>query len=195
MVAMIASVLFLADVLPMMTVCALAAVVVAAAFDGPRKYKRRALVGALLGMLFGIIDHYPVRILVSALTSPLSEPMDRLVSVSIGAIFAAFAAAVAGAAVAGHAGQTSRSVRKCAAIGAGFGLVAGMANAAVAMVVPGVGIEPTTDIIVVLALLSAVVVLLVVAQIGVDSVLAIIAFRFVRRRWGAAPPAANAGTC
>ncbi len=189
MVTMIALIVVLADVLPMMVVCALAAVVVVAAFDDPGMYRNRALLGALVGMSFGIIDHYPVRILVSALTSPLSDPMDRLISVSIGVIFTACAATVAGAAVAGQAGPTSRSVRRCAVIGAGFGLAAGIANAAVAMAVPGVGIEPTTDIVVVLAMVSAVVALSVVAQIAIDAVLAVIAFRFVRRKWGAAPPA------
>ncbi|MCY4558395.1 MAG: hypothetical protein OXF79_18880 [Chloroflexi bacterium] len=171
-----------ASVLPMMAVCALAAVVAAAAFDGPRRYGRRVLIGSLIGLPFGIIGHYPVRILVLLLTSTWSDPMERLLAVSIGAIVTALAAAVAGAATAKLSSVASRSVRKCAAIGGGFGMVAGIANAAVAMVVPGVGVEPTTDIIVVLALVSAAAGLSVAAQIAVDAVLAIIASRLVRSR-------------
>ena len=146
------------------------------------RYGNRAFVCALIGMLFGITHHYPVRLLISVLTSPSSDTMGHLVSVSVGVTFTAFAAAVAGAATAGLSSLTSRSVRKCAVIGGGFGLVVGIANAAVAMAVPGVGIEPTTDAAVVLALVSAVVALLVVSKIVVDAVLAIIVFRFVRSR-------------
>ena len=179
---MIVLIFVLGHVLPMMAVCALAAVVAAAAFDGPRRYGRRVLIGSLIGVPFGVIGHYPVRILVLLLTSTWSDQMDRFLAVSIGAIFTALAAAVAGAATAKLSSVTSRSVRKCVVIGGGFGLVAGIANAAVAMVVPGVGIEPTTDVIVVLALVSAVVGLSVAAPIAVDAVLAIIASRLVRSR-------------
>ena len=182
MVTMIGQIFVLGHVLPMMAVCALAAVVAAAAFDGPRRYGRRVLIGSLIGVPFGIIGHYPVRILLLLLTSTWSDPMDRLLAGSIGVIITALAAAVAGAATANLSSVTSRSVRKCAVIGGGFGLVAGIANAAVAMVVPGVGVEPTTDIIVVLAMVSAAVGLSVSAQIAVDVVLAIIVSRFVRSR-------------
>ncbi len=177
-----------ASVLPAMVVCALASVVAAGAFNAPVSYWRIAFVGAAIGLVFGIADFYLVRLLVYTLASSLPDQSDRLFRVVVGVVFAALAAALsatAASSIAAKPGSAPRPVPVPAIVGGGFGVVAGIANAAIGMAVPGVAVEPTTDTAVVLALVSFTIALSVVAIVVADVILAAVAFRFVRRRWGA----------
>ena len=175
------------SVLPTMAICALSSVVSAGTANPPVGYGRLAAIGALIGMAFGIAGFYLLIMLTSALAALLPPEMGPLAHVSVHAAFGAVAAAVSAlttAPLVTGSGSTAPPASGLVVIGGAFGLVAGIANAAIGIAVPGVGVEPTTDIYVVLAMVSTVAAVLVVAKVVADVVLAMLAFWFVRRRWG-----------
>ena len=181
-----------------MVVCALASVVTAGAFNSSLSYGRTALVGAAVGLVLGIADFYLVRLLVYALASPLPDRLDHLMNVAVSVIFVAAAAALsatAASSMVARSGSTPRSVPAPAIVGGGFGLVAGIANGAIGMIVPAIGLSPTGGLSAIAMIYIMIAAGLILASIIVDGTLAFIAFRFVRRRWGAAAPATATGTC
>ena len=186
-----------------MVVCALASAVTAGAFNPSLSYGRTALVGAAVGLVLGIADFYLVRLLVYALASPLPDRLDHLMNVAVSVIFVAAAAALsatAASSIVARSGSTPRSVPAPAIVGGGFGLVASIANGAIGMIVPAIGLSPTgglSAIAMIYIMIAAGLILasIILASIIVDGTLAFIAFRFVRRRWGAAAPATATGTC
>ena len=181
-----------------MVVCALASAVTAGAFNPSLSYGRTALVGAAVGLVLGIADFYLVRLLVYALASPLPDRLDHLMNVAVGVIFVAAAAALsatAASSMVARSGSTPRSVPAPAIVGGGFGLVASVANGAIGMIVPAIGLSPTGGLSAIAMIYIMIAAGLILASIIVDGTLAFIAFRFVLRRWGAAAPATATGTC
>ena len=178
--------------------CVLVAVVSAAAVDAPGRYRKAAMVGLPVGIIFGVASVYSVVYLGVtgrlALLLALAQ-LDRIASSAISVMFAILAGAIAGAAAGAVATRNADGVRRCATAGVAFGLVMGIANAAVApfvwnVVFPAmeaVGVERPRAVAFGAATMAI--------GVMVDLALALIAFRFVRRRWGLATPATATGTC
>ena len=190
--------IFFAAVLVWAFLCLLSAVVSAAAVDAPVSYRKAVMTGVGVGAIFGIASIYLVSFIGMAsylftLLAPVD--LDRFAPAFSSVLLAILAAAIAGAVVGALATRGTTGIGRCAAVGAVFGLVVGIANAGVPSVVQSVLI-PAMEIAG-LDRPSAVTfgVATMVLGVIIDIALAIIAFRFVRRRWGPAPPATATGTC
>ena len=174
--------------------CVLVAVVSAAAVDAPGRYRKAATAGLVVGVHFGIAS---VGLLANfgvvghLFTLLAMVQLDRFASVLISVLFAIVAGSLAGATAGVVATRNAAGVRRCATVGVAFGLVMGIANALVAPFVGNVmfpameamGVESPR------ALVFGSVTMAI--GVTVDLVLAAVAFRFVRRRWAAAPIASS----
>lgn len=177
--------------------CVLAAVVSVAAVAEPVSYRKAAIVGVVVGVIFGVATVCLVKYLgVAGLLFNLLA-LVQLGGIAPGVIsllFATLADAIAGATAGRFATRDTSRMRRCATVGVAFGLVLGIANAAVAPVwtnafipaLEAVGIGPLSAVSFGVATM--------VSGVIIDLALAVIAFRFVRRRWGAPSPATAAGT-
>ena len=187
-------VIFVASALIWAFFCVLVAVVSVAAVAGPVSYRKAAMVGVVVGAIFGVVT-------VSLVVYPgvAGRLFSLLALVQLGGIapgvisllFAILAGAIAGATAGRFATRDTSNMRWCAMVGVAFGLVLGIANAAVAPVwinalipaLEAVGIGPLSPVSFGVATM--------VSGVIVDLALAAIAFRFVRRRWGAAAPSTH----
>ena len=175
--------------------CVLVSVVSVASVAGPASYRRAATVGLVVGVIFGLSSVGLVRYLgvVGYLFTLLAlVQLGGIAPGVISLLFAILAGAIAGAAAGRFATRDAFGMRRCATVGVAFGLVLGVSNAAVtpvwtnalipALEAVGIG-RPSAVWFGAAAMASGVI---------VDLALAVIAFRFVRRRWGA--PASATGT-
>ena len=172
--------------------CALVAMVAGAAVNGRTSYWKGALVGMLVGAVFGIIIVYlisSVGTVTFFLTFLFPAPLDRFSPNLASILLTAMAAAITGLAVGVSAGQSAPVVRRCVIVGVVFGLVLSIADVAVSLAaipaIEGAG----------LGSLSAVTFGLVSMIVGatIDVALTVFSFRFVRRRWGGASTATATG--
>ena len=188
---------FYASALIWAFLCVLVAIVAGAAAGSRTRHWRTALAGLLVGAVLGVIivsltsfGGGAIFFLISALPSPI----DRFSLYIVSFLFSGIAAALVGLAVGLLEGRSAAIVRRCVVVGLAFGLVLGIANAAVAPVwmnalgpaLEAVGIGPLSAMSFGVATMAT--------GVTVDLALAVIAFRFVRRKWGAPPPATAAGT-
>ena len=178
--------------------CVLVAVVSAAAVDAPGRYRKAAIVGLVVGVIFGIASVgllANVGVVGRLFTLLAMVRLDRFASVLISVLLAILAGAIAGAAAGAVATRNTVGVRRCATVGVAFGLVMGIANAAVAPVWAN-ALIPALEAVGI-GRLSAVWfgAATMVSGVMLDLSLAAGAFRFVRRRWGAVPPATATRTC
>ena len=172
--------------------CVLVAIVAGAAAGSRTSHWKRALVGALVGAMFGIITSALVRFFGTVtvfLISVLSASFDRFALYIAGILLSVAAAALAGLAVGLLERRSAAVVRRCVIVGIAFGLVLGIANVvglhvwghALIPALEAVGFGPLSAVSIGAATMAS--------GVMVDLALAAVAFRFVRRRWGAAPPA------
>lgn len=171
--------------------CVLVAIVAGAAVGSRTRHWKTALTGLLVGAAFGVI-------IVALLSSARAESF-FLVSLSLillnsfaiyfaGILLGVAAAALAGLAVGLLERRSGVIVRRCVIVGGIFGLALGIANAAVFPVwenalipaLEAVGIGPLSAVSIGVASM--------ISGVMVDLVIAVVAFRFVRRRWGAPSP-------
>ncbi len=155
------------------------------------------MVGALVGAAFGVITGALVSF-VGAVTffliSVLPAPVDRYALYLTGILLSVTAAALAGLAAGLLERRSAAIVRRCVIVGVIFGLALGIANAAVSPVWENTLI-PALDAVGISRWSAASFgVATMVIGVIVDLALAIIAFRFVRCKWGAATPATDTVT-
>ena len=168
--------------------CVLVAIVAGAAAGNRTSHWKRALVGLIVGAAFGVIIVALISV-VGAVSFFLAYLLQSLLD-SFGIYFAGILIGVAAAALAGLAvGLLERRsaviVRRCVIVGAIFGLALGIANAAVLPVwenalipaLEAVGIGHPSAVSFGAATMAS--------GVMVDLALAVAAYRFVRRRWGA----------
>ena len=172
--------------------CVLIAIVAGAAAGSRTSHWKRALVGALVGAMFGVITSALVSFFGTVtffLISVLPAPVARFALYIAGILLSVAAAALAGLAVGLLERRSAAIVRRCVIVGVIFGLALGIANAAVSPVWMNV-LGPALEAVGIARLPAASFgVATMVSGVIVDLALAIIAFRFVRRKWGMAPPA------
>ena len=111
--------------------CVLVAIVAGAAAGSRTSHWKRALVGALVGAMFGIITSALVRFFGTVtvfLISVLSASFDRFALYIAGILLSVAAAALAGLAVGLLERRSAAVVRRCVIVGIAFGLVLGIAN-------------------------------------------------------------------
>ena len=178
--------------------CVLVAVVSVAAVAGPVSYRKATIVGVVVGVIFGVATVSLVKYLGVAGRLFNLLALLQLGGIAPGVIsllFAILAGAIAGATAGRFATRDTSGMRRCATVGVAFGLALGIANAAVTPVsinalipaLEAVGIGRLSVVWIGAATM--------VSGVIVDLALAVVAFRFVRRRWGATPPATATGTC
>lgn len=178
--------------------CVLVAVVAAAAVDVPGRYRKAAAAGVIVGVIFGFASVSVVTnlgLVGRLITLIAMVQLGSIAPVILSVLFAIVAGSIAGAAAGTVATRNAVGVRRCATVGVAFGLVIGIANAAVAPVWANALIPALESLGV--GRFSAVWfgVATMASGVAVDLTLAAIAFGFVRRRWGATPPATATGTC
>ena len=181
-----------------MAICALASVVSAGTANPPVRYGRLATIGVLIGMAFGIAGFYLLIMLSPVLASLLPPELDRLALVSVRAVFEAVAAAVSAlttALLVTGPGSTPRPASGLVVIGGAFGFLAGIANGAVSMGFMTIEVFPADGPVYDLSTFAMTFVMvtagLITVKVVADVMLAVAAFRFVRRRWAAAPIASS----
>ena len=168
--------------------CVLVAVVSAAAVDAPGRYRKAAIVGLVVGTIFGVVSVYLVAYLgvsVRLVALLALVQLGRVAPVLVSVLLAILAGAIAGAAAGAVATRNAASIRLCATVGVVFGLVLGIANAAVApflwnVVFPAmeaVGVRSPWPVVFGATTMAI--------GVMVDLALALVAFRIIRRRWGA----------
>ena len=183
---------FYASALIWAFLCALVAIVAGAAAGSRTRHWKTVLVGLLVGAAFGVIVDALVSVVGAVsffLLSLLPALLDSFAIYFSGILLIVAAAAFTGLAVGLLARRSAAVVRRCAIVGVAFGLVLGIANAAALPVwenalipaLEAVGIGPLSA--------ASVGAATMVSGVTVELALAIIAFRFVRRRWGMVPPA------
>ena len=174
----------------------LTAVVAVAAVAAPVRYWKAVMAGVVVGFLYGLASVALIFYLgvVGRLVALLALAQLGLIApIVVSVLLAILAGAIAGAAAGAFATRDSSGTRKCAMFGAAFGLVLGVANAALPLVVgdvvipaiEAVGLQRPRAVVYGAATMAG--------GIIIDLVLAFIAFRLIRRRWGTVPPAI--GTC
>ncbi len=185
---------FLPITLVWVFLCVLVAIVAGAAAGSRTSHWKRGLVGALVGAAFGII----IGVLLSIvglvtffLDSPLPAPLDRLDSFFARILLSVVAAFFVALAVGLLEARSVPVVRRCIIVGVVFGVILSLANTVISSIMSFVlvpaalvhGFVPSSVSVVVFGLVPMIV------RAAVDVVLTVVAFRFVRRRWSAAPPA------
>lgn len=171
--------------------CAISAIVAGAVLNGAMRPWKRALVGVGVGAVFGIAIVFLVSF-VSAVSFFLAVLLPaRFAPVFTSIILTIIAATIAGTAVGALAPRSARAVRRCALVGFVFGLVIGIANAAVAPVVrfavsPDTGWTSIGDFSA-----EGFGVLVMVVGIIVDMALAIAALLWLRRLRDGRSPASG----
>lgn len=178
--------------------CVLAAFVSAAAVDAPGRYRKAAMVGLVVGAIFGLASVGLVADLgvagrLYALLSLVG--LGGFVSVIISVLLAVLAGTVSGSAVGAVVARSRLGIRRCTAVGLAFGLALGIANATLSPIAAN-AVVPAIEFVGLVRPYAVVVgsAMMVVGAL-VNIALAVVAFRLVRRRWGAAPPATATGTC
>ncbi len=174
--------------------CVLVAIVAGAAAGNRTSHWKRALVGLLVGAAFGIIIGALTSFVGSVtflLLTLLPAPLNRLAAYCAGILLSVAAAAFTGLAVGLLEARLVPVVRRCVIVGVAFGLVLGIANAAVTPVwanalipaLEAVGIGRVSAVWFGAATMASGVI--------VDLALTVVAFRIVRRRWGVAMARSN----
>ena len=185
---------FYASALIWAFLCVLVAVVAGAAAGRRPRHWKTALVGLLVGAAFGVVTGALFSFVAAMTVFPISLLPALLLSLAI--YFIPIALSVAAAGVAGLAvglleRRSAAIVRRCLIVGVAFGLVLGIANAAVAPVWANVLFPALEAVGIGRWSAQWFGVATIVSGVIVDSALAVVAFRFVRRRWGA-PSSATA---
>ena len=185
---------FYASALIWAFLCVLVAVVAGAAAGRRPRHWKTALVGLLVGAAFGVVTGALFSFVAAMTVFPISLLPALLFSLAI--YFTPIALSVAAAGVAGLAvglleRRSAAIVRRCLIVGVAFGLVLGIANAAVAPVWANVLFPALEAVGIGRWSAQWFGVATIVSGVIVDSALAVVAFRFVRRRWGA-PSSATA---
>ncbi|MCY4558396.1 MAG: hypothetical protein OXF79_18885 [Chloroflexi bacterium] len=183
---------FYASALIWAFLCVLVAVVAGAAAGGRPRHWKTALVGLLVGAAFGLVTGVLFSFVAAMTVFPISLLPALLHSLAI--YFTPIALSVAAAGVAGLAvglleRRSAAIVRRCLIVGVAFGLVLGIANAALAPVWMNALIPVLEAVGIGRWSAPSIGVAIMVSGVIMDLALAVIAFRFVRRRWGAASPA------
>ena len=171
-----------------------AAVVAAAAADGPVSYRKGMLVGAVIGVVFGLARIYLVSFVSAAYflsRALLPAELDGVATGFVNVLLTTAGAALTGAAVGALATRSTSAVRRCAIAGGVFGLLVGVVFTGVIFIVWSViiprmapGLDGPG------AMVVGVMTRLVVGIVTVV-VLAVIAVWFIRSRRVAAPPASS----
>ncbi|MDE2787534.1 MAG: hypothetical protein OXL37_12845 [Chloroflexota bacterium] len=172
----------------------LVAIVAGAAAGNRTRHWKRALVGALVGAAFGIVIgalFSVVSAMIFFLISLWPAPLAPLAPYFPGILLNIAAAALVGLAVGLLEVRSVPVVRRCVIVGVAFGVILSLANTVVSSIVsfalpsaiPGDSFLSTSISIVVFGLVPMIV------RAAVDVALTVVAFRFVRRRWGVPPPA------
>ncbi len=176
--------------------CVLVAIVAGAAAGSRTAHWKRGLVGALVGAAFGIITGAPFSVvgaLIFFLLSPLPAPLYRLDPFFTRILLSIVAAFFVGLAVGLLEARSVPVVRRCIIVGVLFGVILSVANIVVGSIVsfalppaiPGDSFLSISISIVVFGLLPMII------RAAVDVALTVAAFRFIRRRWAAAPIASS----
>lgn len=170
--------------------CVLVAIVAGAATGSQTSHWKRGLFGALVGSAFGLITIGVLFSDVGAVTfflnSPLPAPLGRLDPYFTRILLSIVAGALVGLAVGLLEARSVPVVRRCVIIGVVFGVILSLANIVVSSImsfallpgIPGDSFLSISISVVVFGLLPMIV------RFAVDVALTVVAFRFVRRRWG-----------
>lgn len=167
--------------------CVLVAVVSAAAVNAPGRYRKAAIAGVVVGVIYGLASVSVVAnlgLMGRLITLLAMVQLGRIAPGLISVLFAIVAGSIAGAVAGAVSTRNAAGIRRCATVGVAFGLVMGIANAAVAPVWAN-ALIPALEAVGI-GRLSAVWfgAATMVSGVMVDLALAAVAFRFVRRRWG-----------
>lgn len=175
--------------------CVLVAIVAGAAAGSRTTHWKRGLVGALVGAAFGIITigalFSDVRSMTFFLNSPLPAPPGGLDPYFTRILLSIAAGALVGLAVALLEVRSVPVVRRCIIVGVLFGVILSLANIVVGSIVsfalpPAILGDSFLSISISVVVFGLVPMII---RVAVDVALTVVAFRFVRRTWGAAPPA------
>lgn len=188
--------MFYVGVLVWALICALAALVAGDSVGARTGYVKRALVGVGVGAVFGIANIYLAGLLgaVNDLFASLAPAqLDRFTSSIITrALLTTGAATLTAIAVGALTTKSAFAMLKCAIVGAAFGLVIGIANAAVVLialyaVIPAMeaaGLDRSSRVLFAAAVM--------VSGAVIDIAVAVIALRMLRAWRTAASPANTA---
>lgn len=173
-------------------ICVLAAIVVGAASHNPAIWWQRVLVGAIIGTLYGFVVIYLLVSLVAILgflfTLLTPAPLDRYAPALVTTLLMAGATTLAAIGVGILSDRSAAAMRRCAMVGAAFGLVVGIANSAVRIVASSVA-APLIRADGLLAEPGTYWALITAIQVIIDIALAIVAYRMPGRRSIAPQPA------
>lgn len=185
---------FYASALIWAFLCVLVAIVAGAAAGNRTSHWKRGLAGLLVGAAFGVITGALISFIGAVtffLISVLPAPVDRYALYLTGILLSVTAAALAGLAVGLLEARSAPVVRRCVIVGVAFGLVLGIANAMVAPVWEN-ALIPVLEVVGIGRWSApSVGVATMVSGVIVDLALAVVAFRFVRRRWGVVSARSN----
>ncbi len=185
---------FYASALIWAFLCVLVAVVAGAAAGGRPRHWKTALVGLLVGAAFGVVTGALFSFVAAMTVFPISLLPALLLSLAI--YFTPIALSVAAAGLAGLAvglleRRSAAIVRRCLTVGVIFGLVLGIANAALAPVWMNALIPALEAAGIGRWSAQSIGAATMASGVMVDLALAAVAFRFVRHRWGAAAPSTH----
>ena len=185
---------FLPSTLVWVFLCVLVAIVAGAAAGNRTSQWKRGLVGALVGAAFGIVIgalFSVVSAMIFFLISLFPAPLDRLSPYFPSILLNIAAAAFTGLAVGLWEVRSAPVVRRCVIVGVVFGAILSVANTVVSSIASFV-LPPAIQGDSFLSISISIVVFglaPMIVRAMVDVVLTVVAFRFVRRRWGVPPPA------
>lgn len=167
-------------IFPWVLFCAAAGVVTAAAMRGSASYVKSALLGAVIGVACGLTRFYAIDIAdLEGLQSP--SLVSRVATGLVGTLVITGFAAATGAAVARLAVKSPSDMRRCAMVGAGYGLLIGIAGIVLSLFwygfTPDFEDRTFTDPTVITYLVAVGIV-----SLGVNAGLTVIAFLWVRGR-------------
>ena len=176
--------------------CALAAIVAGAALNEPVSVWKRVLIGAAVGVLFGLAFLYLLVSFVSAVvdlfTLLIPPQLDRFALAMAAPLLMIAATTLAAVAVGALADRSVAAIRKCALVGVAFGLAAGVTNSTLRLVASG-AVIPAIEAAGWNPASGAVWTALTVIQAMVDVLLAIVFLRAIRARRNSEPSATSNG--
>ena len=187
---------FVASALIWAFFCALAAIVAGAALNEPVSVWKRVLIGAAVGVLFGLAFLYLLVSFVSAvgdlLTLLMPPQLERFALAMATTLLLTTATTLAAVAVGALVDRSVAAIRKCALVGVAFGLAAGVTNSTLRLVASG-AVIPAIEAIGWNPASGAYWAALTVIQAVVDILLAIVFLRAIRARRNSGPSATSNG--
>ena len=187
---------FVASALIWAFFCALAAIVAGAALNEPVSVWKRVLIGAAVGVLFGLAFLYLLVSFVSAVvdlfTLLIPPQLERFALAMAAPLLMIAATTLAAVAVGALVDRSVAAIRKCALVGVAFGLAAGVTNSTLRLVASG-GVIPAIEAAGWNPASGPFWAALTVIQAMVDILLAIVFLWAIRARRNSEPSATSNG--